>query len=173
MQQTGKIARSFLSVEASLRIVSNWLSIAAGIFLIIMISLDVIDVAGRYFFLLPLPGTYELVAFLMIIAGTWGMASAEFSRSHVRVNLVVDKLPRTVRRALDVFAHLIVLIGFTAISSQMFARAIESSYAAGGQKSQTLGLPFSPFYFAFGIGVSFFCLVMLLHLIAIFLETKK
>jgi TRAP-type transport system small permease protein len=173
MQERGKISKALLRVNARLRSFSGWVSVVSGVVLIVMMLLDVADVIGRYFFLKPIPGTYELIALLLICCGTWGMASAEFSGSHVRVNLLVQALPQRLQKAVDIFGYLILLCSIVIITWQMFARAVEFSYAGGGMKSELLGIPYSPFFVIFGVGVGLFSLVILLHLIVSCVEVTE
>ncbi len=154
-------------VEAKLGIVSGWLSVVAGVFLVIMMMLDVADVAGRYFFLHPIKGTYEIVALFLIIAGTWGMASAEFKKSHVRVDLVTKRLSKGLQKALDVFGHLVVVFVLMLITWQMFARAVEYFAEDKGGKSLELGIAYGPFFILFGIGVGMFLISIIVHLLGL------
>jgi TRAP-type C4-dicarboxylate transport system permease small subunit len=147
-----------------LRTVASWLSVIAGFFLILMMTLDVADVAGRYFFLKPVPGTYEVIALLLIIAGTWGMASAEFDESHIRVDLITKRMPVRFQKVLDLFAHLIVIFILVVVTWQMFSIGISHLILGTSNKSADLGIPFAPFNIIFGIGTGVFLLAILLHL---------
>ena len=164
---------SWLShIYAKLRIIATWQSVVAGVVLVIMMVLDVVDVAGRYFFLHPFPGTYEMVALLLIIGGTWGMANAEFAGGHVRVDILAMRLSSKVQKALDIFSYFILIFILGLMTWQMFGRAGEDFFQGRGFKTSELGIPHGPFYVFFGIGVGIFCLVAILNLIKLFNSLK-
>jgi len=141
------------------------MAVVAAIVLSTMMLLTVADVGGRYFFSHPIKGTYELIGLLLICAGTWGMAYCESRRTHIRVGILVDKLSTRIRNIVNALAYLIALGAFSIITWQMAVRAAQYISAGKGGISETLGLPFGPFYLIFAIGAGMFCLMLLLHLI--------
>jgi TRAP-type C4-dicarboxylate transport system permease small subunit len=153
--------------EAALRTISNWGSIVAGVFLIIMMIFDVADVVGRFFFLKPIQGTYETVALLLVIAGTWGMASSEFENLHLRVDLITRKFPKLLQKVLDLFAHLIASYLLGLITWQMFSIGIKHLVNGTSMKTAEFAVPYAPFMICFGIGVGIFFLTLLLHLVQV------
>jgi TRAP-type C4-dicarboxylate transport system permease small subunit len=167
------VTLSVWSFEATLRKIANWLSVGAGIILIIMMMFDVTDVVSRYFFLKPLKGTWETVALLLVIAGTWGMARSEFEDLHLRVDLITRKFPKILQKVLDLFAHLIASFMLGLIAWNMFFLGINQMVNGTTMKTAEFGVPYAPFMIFFGIGLLFFFLSILFHLVRIARSFKE
>ena len=67
-----------------------------------MMSLTCVDVFLRYFFRMPIPGTYEIVALLGAAAVSFAMAHTLAKKGHVAVSLVVQLLIRPQLSVLNV-----------------------------------------------------------------------
>lgn len=153
--------------------ISRWMSIIAAVVICLMMVLNIIDVAGRYFFNKPLLGAYELISMLMIGAGAFGLAYCEFGKRHIKVGALVDQLPPRVQVFSDVLAYLISLVIYALISWQMFARMAAYFSHGEGNFSEELGIPFGPVYGVFAIGLAAFGIVLLLRLIESFIKVIK
>ncbi len=167
------ITLSVWSFEATLRKIASWLSVGAGIVLIIMMMFDVTDVVSRFFFLKPIKGTWETVALLLVIAGTWGMARSEFEDLHLRVDLVTRKFPKILQKILDLFAHLIASFMLGLITWNMISLGITQMVNGTTMKTAEFAVPYAPFMIFFGIGTLFFLLSILLHLFRIVRSFKE
>ena len=85
---------------------------AAG-FLAVVTALTFVSVILRYFFAWAIPDSYDLTRLLLGILIFWGIAVASYRGDHITVDLVWSVMPRTVQRAMDVFAALVTLIALT------------------------------------------------------------
>ncbi|WP_344820149.1 TRAP transporter large permease subunit [Microbacterium soli] len=82
--------------------ISSVSAIAAGIAIVILGLQIVADASGRTFFNVPLPGTLELVSnWWMVLAVFLGFGFTQFKGEHIRVTLLVEKLPVTWRTAVE------------------------------------------------------------------------
>jgi len=152
---------------------NRWMTVIAAILLGAMMFLDVADVCGRYFFLKPVLGTHDIMGLLLICVGTWGMAHAEICGAHISVGVLVDRFSPRLRAIIGSLGYFLALSAFFLITWQMFVKGVEEASAEMGGKSEILGIPFSPFFIMFGIGVGMFCLVLVLRLVHSIVEAMR
>jgi len=169
-EQSVKAEGKFTGVMYS---ISRWMSIIAAVIICLMMVLNIIDVAGRYFFSKPLLGAYELISILMIGAGAFGLAYCEFGKRHIKVGAFVDLLPSRVQAFFDILAYFISLAVYALISWQMFIRTAAYVTRGEGGFSEELGIPFGPVYLVFAVGLAAFGIVLLLRLIESFIKVIK
>jgi TRAP-type transport system small permease protein len=74
-----------------------------------MVLVVLIDVTGRYFFHLPLLGSYELVEQFMVLAGGFMLMYCTVKRGHVVIDLVTNRFSGGVRKYIR---SVISVIGF-------------------------------------------------------------
>ena len=107
----------------------------AGIALIMMALIGTADVIGSQFFGLPVPGTVEIGASLMVAGIALGLPMAQHARRHVRVEILVDRLPPRLRHALDILAQLslaLMLAGIAWMGWRMFLTSIATNEFSQG-----------------------------------------
>lgn len=89
-----------------MRHIIRWTAVLSGIGFLAMAFLGTADVIGTQFLGLPIPGTYEITKVLMVASLFFGIAMAQRERKHVRVELLVNRLPAGPRRIFDLIADL-------------------------------------------------------------------
>jgi TRAP-type C4-dicarboxylate transport system permease small subunit len=136
--------------------ISRLLNIIAGISLIFLMLLTIIDVLLRGFNK-PLVGTYELVAFSGAVAIGFSMPQTALSRGHIYVDFLIAKFSQRVRNAYNLTTRCVVLILFFLIGWNLFKFGWDLQRS--GEVSLTLQMPFYPV--AYGVGICCFvqCLV--------------
>ena len=82
---------------------------AAG-FLAVVALLTFVSVFLRYLFAWSIPDAYDFSRLLLGILIFWGMAVASYRGDHISVDLVWSAAPPSVRRVMDVFSALVMLI---------------------------------------------------------------
>jgi TRAP-type C4-dicarboxylate transport system permease small subunit len=147
----------FLSKIASLT--SRWAAGLAAVILTAMMLLTGFDVVLRYVFDKPIPGSLELTEFMMVIVIAFGLAYCALQKRHVRIDLVVSKLPDRVQTAMNGIANLAFLGLFVVITWRSFFR-MQSMYE-GQLTSAVLFIPKFPFMLLMIIGCAILCLVVL------------
>ena len=144
----------------------SWvMSIIAALVLCIMMLLTVVDVAGRYFFMSPIKGGWELTGLLLIPAATWGMAQCQINKHHIRVKLVLDRFSPKVQAIVDSFAYLLGLGIFSILSWQMVLFSIDYILVPVGGTTEILGMPFFPFTLILASGAGIMAVILLLDLL--------
>lgn len=159
------LSKSLSRVEAGLRSASRVMAIIAACFLAVMMLLTAADVCGRYFFNRPIPGTWELVALLLIPAATWGLAYCQIQRRHIRIMIFVERFPPRFQAILNSFAYLIGIGGFSLICWQMGVMGKKYIFLPTGGLSEDLGAPYFPFMFALAIGAGMLAVILLADLV--------
>jgi len=145
-----------------LRWLRNLVAAISGIGLLALMFVMAGDVMGRYFFNHPIPGAYELVEYIMAIVVPFSVAYSAAQKCHVGVDILVERLPRKSRAAVDILTQLvtIILVGFLIWQGWVgFFEAQSSSI-----KSSVLQIPNAPFLLAVPIGFMAFIVFMVAHI---------
>jgi len=145
------IAKSIDRISTGL----NGVSAAAVVFIMLLTCVDVVMRAfGR-----PIPGTYELVGYFGAVIVAFALARTSVERGHIAVELLVDRLPRRPRHAVEALGALAgaSLFGLLAWQSLIYAADLMES----GDVSLTLGVPTWPFVSCIGAGSAVLVLVLL------------
>ncbi len=100
---------------------------AAG-FLAVVTLLTFVSVILRYFFSWSIPDSYDFTRLLLGILIFWGMAVASYRGDHITVDLLWSAAPPAARRAMDVFAALVMLVAMAAFT-WMFAEKVLNTRA--------------------------------------------
>jgi len=127
--------------------------------------LTVGDVVGRYFFNSPIKGTWELIGFFLICAGTWGLGYCQMEKAHISVTIILDRFPDRVKAIILSITYLIGLAAFSVICWRMFLLSYKYFTMARGNVSDTLELPTAPFMLVLSIGAGLIALVLVVDFI--------
>ena len=146
--------------------------IAAAVLGIMMIN-TVADVCGRYFFLAPIEGTYELVGIMLVIAGSLGLGYCQLNKGNIRITVIFDLLPMRGQAIVYLIAYTICAVISGMICWQGALRAWEYMFKELGGTTVTLGLVFWPFMLLLSIGFGWVCIIFLIDIYLIFREVFK
>lgn len=97
------VSRSILRVNRACALLSGvalLLMMAAGAADVIGTNLDMLGLASA-----PVPAAFEFMATMMVVTVFLATSLAQARRRHIRVELVVDRLPPGPRKALAVLGH--------------------------------------------------------------------
>lgn len=110
--------------------------------LLAMVALTVFDVAGRYFFNMPLSGGYEISEILMGLTVFAALPLASRAENHLAIGLLTDRLTGNARRWHRIMILMISTAGLGYIGWRMTVQAgiMYSSMASTG----SLRLPLWP-----------------------------
>lgn len=150
-------AAHFISIVAnpSAKVVNG----IAAVVLTMMMALTGADVTLRYVFNRPIPGAVEITEFMMAIVVALGFAYCALRKGHVRVDVVVSRLPKRAQAVMDTIANFAFLGLFILITWRTVPRAqamIEASLT-----SYILFIPVFPFVLVVTAGSAILCLVLL------------
>ena len=151
----------------TIRRLSRFINIIAGISLTFLMFLTVADVVLR-FFRRSIVGTYELVAFLGAVVIGFSIPFTSWVRGHIYVDFFISRFSLKVRNVFNIVTRgmgitLFFLTGWNLIKYGM-------DLQKSGEVSLTLQMPFYPV--AYGVGICCFiqCLVLLCDILKIFGE---
>ncbi len=144
--------------------ISGYLNVVAGISLILLMLLTIVDVILRGFNK-PIVGAYELVALMGAVAIGFSMPRTSLLRGHIYVDSLIALFSRTVRNIFNITTRVVVFVLFFFTGWNLFKYA--DDLRKSGEVSVTLQLPF--YYVAYGIGICCFvqCLVMVCDIVKI------
>ena len=156
------------------KISSTWLArrlnLVAAAAVVAMMLLTCADVILRRF-RHPIPGTYEIVSFLGVVAASLAMAYTTAERGHVAVDLVVQLFPKKVQRLIEIIVSLLGILLFALLSWQSLVYGM--SYQKAGEVSMTLKLPLYPIIYGVALGAAAVCFVLLTDLINALTKLKE
>jgi TRAP-type C4-dicarboxylate transport system permease small subunit len=163
--KTKNLKKVPLGFESAVFSINKVMAIIAAIVLCGMMLLTVGDVIGRYFFNSPIKGTWELIGYFLICAGTWGLGYCQMQKGHISVTIILDRFTGRVKAIILSFTYLIGLAGFSLICWRMFLLSYKYFLMPRGNVSDTLELPLAPFMLALSIGAGLISLVLLIDLV--------
>jgi len=119
----------------------------------------------------PIEGTYELVGFFAAIVAAFALGYTQLEKGHIRVDILVSRLPLRVQVVLDTITHFFSVILFALASWRVavFAR----SYWKAGEVSETLNIIYYPFTYAVALGCAFISLVLILDFVKTLAQAVK
>lgn len=131
-----------------------------GMFLLVpMMLLTAGDVIGRVVWSRPIPGAVELSSYMLAIFILMGVAYTHQVKGHVRVRMLVSRLPERVGLILDVFTILLSLFIISILAWQGWVVGIEERTV-----SDMLRIPQLPFRLLVSVAALFLCLELLIDL---------
>jgi TRAP-type C4-dicarboxylate transport system permease small subunit len=136
----------------------NVMSIVAGFILLVMIVVTMADVVLRYLGR-PIVGAYEIVAFLGVAVIGFALPRASALKTHVYVDLVIDKLPVKTQKIMKIITRLLVFLMFLGAAWYFVTMGI--NYIATKTVTMGLKVPFYPVVFALAASCIVQCLVSL------------
>jgi TRAP-type C4-dicarboxylate transport system permease small subunit len=131
---------------------SNYMSVVAGIILMVMAVLTFVDVVMRYMGK-PVPGAYEVIAYLGVAVTGFALPRASLMKTHVYVDLVYDKMTGKPKMIMKTFTRILVAAFF--LCTAVYFVRMGLSFIAARAVTMTLRVPFHPVVF----GMAFCCLV--------------
>lgn len=133
------------------------------VILVLMVLLITIDVIMRYFFNLPLKGSYELVQFMLVTIVFLGLAFVQTEKGHVSISLLTNRLSSGQNAVIRSATYFLCLIIFSLVSWRCILQA--ETLRAGGTASDVLSIPVFPFMWVVSFGSILICLIFLIDVI--------
>jgi len=139
--------------------------------LLLMMFLTVGDVVGRYFFTLPIPGTFELTNFMLALVVFFSVGYTQIRRGHISIDVIVSRFSPRTQAIIDSITYLFSLGLFSLVTWQSAVHA--NRLFEGHNVSGILSLPIYPFLIAVAFGSLLFCVVMLVDLLSSLAKVVK
>ncbi len=120
-----------------LRLLNTVIMGFSGIMLAIMTTLVLLQVIWRYVLESPFPQSQELAIYAMVYVVMFGSTIAVYKKSHIAVNLLVEKLPDSISFWVKMLAYAIIIYFFYLLITQGWALSLRSMR----QSSPTTDIP--------------------------------
>ena len=128
--------------------IAKYLQYIAAAGLVVLMMLQVANMVGRYFFQSPIQGTTDLGSYMLLVIVSLGLGWAALEGRHIKVGLVMDKVPATARFIIDN----IVLMVTLAVVVYVAYLSILAGATWPARFSSVLKIPYNPFRILFGCG---------------------
>ena len=144
--------------------------LASG-FLAVLVVFVTTGVISRYFFNKPIIGDFELVQLMLGLVITLALAQTGVEKGHVKVELLVSRLPRRLQAFLSVIITIICMV----FLGLMIWQNILYIWEAMKDKdiTQSLFIPYYPFIAVLALAMILFWFVLLTELIEDFGKVVK
>jgi TRAP-type C4-dicarboxylate transport system permease small subunit len=152
------VGRILVSVEKSMRI------LACAIILAMMLF-GFMDVILRYFFNAPIVGAKEIQTCLLPIIVSLALAATQFDKSHIRMDILYDKLSKRTRTVIDYLSLILSLAIWVLITWQSVVAG--NHYVESGRVVNTIHLPMAYLQYIAAFGAALLCLEMLRQILRI------
>jgi TRAP-type C4-dicarboxylate transport system permease small subunit len=153
-------------VERVLGRVVDAVTVLGAVAIFLMMAHITLDVAGRFLFNAPPPGTLVFVAnYYMVIVAFLSMAFAERRNQHISVEILTERMALGVQHKLG--------FGTTLLSAGMFGLLAWRGFGEAGTKfadgsiliEQGVAIPVWPSYFLLPVGAGLMCAVLVFKLL--------
>ena len=133
---------------------------AAGVALVCMMLLTIIDIVARSFFT-PILGSVELLGLMGAVAASFALGYTQIHDGHLAIDILVERLMmrRTTRRFNSVvFSLFFLVIGIYLLRQSWI-------YFSTGELTETLQIVFYPFVIAAALGFFSLCIALVMDVI--------
>ncbi|MFA6147090.1 MAG: TRAP transporter small permease [bacterium] len=151
-----------MGLERIAGLLRRGMMIAGGVSLLALTLLATMNVALRIF-RVPVSGTYEVVSFLGAIVTAGALGYTQKRKDHIVVDILSEKFPAPVKRALDRVSNVLILVFFSIVSWQ--TAVYGKRLMLTGELSETLKIAYFPFVFLVSAGFAVLALTVFLELI--------
>jgi len=158
-------------IEKSAHLIARWLNWLAALAIVAVMVIVCINVFSRSVFGIPLKGTVDIVSLLGVIVIGGAIANTQVLKGHIRITLLIDMLPKSIRTILAGLIDLAGMILFGIISWQTILFALGTH--ENGELSEVLKIPITPFAFIVSAGCIAITLVLFVDLIKVITKGVK
>jgi TRAP-type transport system small permease protein len=144
--------------------ISKILAAVSAFALGVMMMISVIDVGGRYFFLRPLNGAFELVSMTLVIASTLGVGYCELRKGQIRITVITDMMKGRLKEIFNILTYIVSIAAVGLVSWQAWVRVSEN-YGVVRAVSDNLAIPYWPFMFLMFVGFTWITIILIIELV--------
>lgn len=142
--------------------ITDLMTILGGLAIALMMLHVTADVAGRYLFNMPMPGTITIVShYYMIVAAFVPLAFAEQKNAHISVEVVTERLPKVVQKHLEGWALLLSAAVFALLAVRTWGEALSKHDISASVVQGNASIPIWQTYYVLPVGTALMALVLL------------
>lgn len=157
-----KLRKAATAVAAFMNYVAGWNFILCAVFI-------TVDVLCRNFGGFSSSATTEITSYMLAFGLAWGMAHALATRSHIRIDVLVNRLPIGIRQYLHAFA-LLLLTGLSIFLAWCAWSLVDESMLFNAKDTSALAIPLVIPQGLWAVGITMlavFAVVLLLEVICL------
>jgi len=132
--------RAFSIIDRVAAAVSGAAGIVSALLIFVILTITGLGVWMRYVVGRPIIGVEEATGFFVVAVVMFGAAEASRRNDHIRIDMILDMAPPRMRRWLDVWAHLSVLVFAIALIATAW-HTVSFSRSFGAYSAGYLELP--------------------------------
>ncbi|MBW1689838.1 MAG: TRAP transporter small permease [Deltaproteobacteria bacterium] len=148
-----------VALKKGIQRINLYLCSAGMLLLIPMMLLTAADVIGRAAWARPIPGAVEVSSYMLAVFILLGVAYTHQVKGHVRVSMIVSRLPEVVGLILDIVTTLLSLLIIFILAWQGWVVGVEERAV-----SDMLRVPQLPFRLLVSVAGVLLCLELLIDL---------
>ncbi len=127
-------------------------------------NLDVIGLQAR-----PIPATFEFMGAMMVITVFLAASFAQHERRHIRVELLVRRLPRVLQNAAEIVQYSFAAIVFGLIARFTWPAAVHA-FNVGEYATGLINFPLWPARFVLAFGVTLMTIQCIFDMLGVYFE---
>lgn len=157
-----KLRKAATAVASFMNYVAGWNFILCAVFI-------TVDVLCRNFGGFSSSATTEITSYMLAFGLAWGMAHALATRSHIRIDVLVNRLPIAIRQYLHAFA-LVLLTGLSVFLAWCAWGLVGESMLFNAKDTSALAIPLVIPQGLWAVGITMlavFAVVLLLEVICL------
>jgi len=157
-----KLRKAATAVAAFMNYVAGWNFILCAVFI-------TVDVLCRNFGGFSSSATTEITSYMLAFGLAWGLAHALATRSHIRIDVLVNRLPIGLRQYLHAFA-LVLLTGLSVFLAWCAWGLVDESMLFNAKDTSALAIPLVIPQGLWAVGITMlavFALILLLEVICL------
>jgi TRAP-type C4-dicarboxylate transport system permease small subunit len=135
----------------------------SAICLISSVSINFINIIGRYVFSVSIPWAEEIMLFLMVGCVFTGCCAVAWQGRHIRMDVLITALPPALRDFFNLLSDLVLIAA--AIAVTVFAYPVITQLAAFDERSQAANFPLVVPQSLVPIGYSLMALLVAIRLL--------
>jgi TRAP-type C4-dicarboxylate transport system permease small subunit len=139
---------------------SEWIGVAG---VIVMVAVICADVLGAKLFLLPVPGSTEIVELAQVATIAFAVAATQRHKGHISVEMFYLKMPPRARVLTHAVTSCLGLILFLILAYQ--GVQLGNGFLAAREVTATVQIPLYPFAYGFALAMVPVALLLLIDLI--------
>ena len=150
--------------------IDDKLGFLANLTLVANMGLIVYSVMGRIVFSKPLGGLVDMVMMIFALTCVLSFCYTEKEKGHVRMDLILQKLPRVGKIILHTITGAIAIFVLVCITTAMYQYAGKT--LAAHNITMTVAIPYFPFVIVAAISLTLFLATMVLHFVKAYDEWR-
>ena len=152
-----------LSAQRQLGYLAGLFAIAGGLAIIALMSITVVAVFWRYILNDPIFGIEDVSTMVLTVVVGAAVAYGAQHQAHVSVNIITVFFGRKVTRITDLLVRVSGLVIIAIAAYGLFSKG--GCGLPCGAITNNLSIVHTPFYYFLGVGMAFYALLLLLHLL--------